>query len=81
MMDPLQVEGTSAAIPLGLTQTGGTESPEEFAGVDGQCAGVDQMLIALARHVVMVVIETAPRDAVVGGEGMQLGVRRVADQM
>lgn len=68
-------------VSLSLAQAGRPQPGDQLAAADGAGSECDGSIAHLGRQVVVVALECPAWDAQCRGEGMQLVVRRVADQM
>ncbi len=71
----------SSALGLAAPQTGAHQPADQLARGHRHSAGLDQPVVELVGHVVVVALEAPGGDAVRGGEVVELVVRRVAHQV
>ncbi len=64
--------GAGIAVPSAHAQARSDETPHKFVPRDVLCPGGNKACVHLLGDVVVIVIETAPRNAVPGSEVVQL---------
>lgn len=73
--------GRPAPLRRGQPESGGLDAPKELAALHGHRAVPHECVAELLRDVVVITVETAPRNLVRLGERMELRERLVTRQM